>query len=469
MQINKNSNVTSEMTRFIDETTYADLPVDVIDLAKRCILDGLAVMLAGSTEVAPSILRKVAGQIGGVKEARTVGGDSIAVPVHLAAQINGMSGHALDWDDTALSDQKDRSVLIHPTIPPLSACLALAEKMEVSAQEFLMAFILGFEIEVKIAESINPEHFAGGRGFHSTGTIGVFGATVAACKILNLNSKQISNSLAIASTLSCGVGSNHGTMSKPLNMARASESGVMAATLASSGIDGPMNSLERGRGFFEAFGGGFDPKKIIGRLGMPYAISYPGSSVKPYPSGVVGHPGMDAMKKLVEQHDIRPEDVERIQVLTGENVITPGPLRILHANNALEAKFCVPFQMASIVLRRKAGLLEFTDEFVESSECQLMQKRVSAELDPEIVALGKGRIVFKILLTTKDGTTYTQVSEPVYRGGPDNPLTWGELEEKFKNCSQHLLTEDDACVVIDLIKNFEELSSMKTLLNKVVS
>lgn len=464
--------VTHELVKFVVDTSYADLPAETIEIAKRCIVDGTACMMAGSAEPAPTILRKLALETGGAQHARTLGKDSMKVPVHLAAQINGMSGHALDYDDTALSEEKDRSVLIHPTMQPLCACYALGEQLGVSAEEFLTAFILGFEVEVKIAEAINADHFTGGRGFHTSGTIGIFGATVAACKLLGLTYEQISNAMGIASTMSAGVGANHGTMSKPLNMSRAAENGVTAAKFAALGMTGPNNALEAGRGFFEAFGGGYDPAKIIGRMGNPWAIVYPGTSIKPYPSGVVGHPGMDTMKKLVEKHDIKPEDVESIQVRTGANVINPGPLRILHANTELEAKFCVAFQMAAIVLGRKAGLSEFSDDFVQSPECQEMQKRVTAELDPEIVEMGKGVIVARITLTTKDGQTFFEESDRFYRGGPKNPLSWEEVSEKFRDASQSVLSVlsgESMDAFLNLAKGFETLPNLNEFMDTVTA
>lgn len=459
--------VTNELVTFVVNTTYANLPAETIEIAKRCIVDGMACMMAGSAEPASEILRDLAKEMGGAKDARTVGNGSMMVPVHIAAQINGMSGHALDYDDTALSEEKDRSVLIHPTVQPLSACLAIGEKLGSNAEDILTAFILGFEVQVKIAESIHAEHFTGGRGFHTSGTIGIFGATVAACKLLGLDYKQITNAMGIASTMSAGVGANHGTMSKPLNMSRAAENGVTAAMFAAHGMTGPNNALEAGRGFFEAFGGGYDAEKIIGRMGNPWAIVYPGTSIKPYPSGVVGHPGMDTMKKLVETHDIKPEDVESIEVRTGANVITPGPLRIPHANTELEAKFCVAFQMAAIVLRRKAGLSEFSDAFVQSQDCQDMQKKVTAVLDDEIVAMGKGRIVARITLKTKDGRTYFEESDPYYRGGPKNPLTWEEVSEKFRDAAQGVLSEEKMDAFLALANDFQALSDLGEILDTV--
>ena len=202
-------------------------------------------------------------------------------------------------------------------------------------------------------------------------------------------------------------------------------------------------------------------------MGDPWAIIYPGTSIKPYPSGVVGHPGMDTMKKLVEKHDIKPEDVEKIEVRTGANVITPGPLRIPHANTELEAKFCVAFQMAAIVLRRKAGLAEFSDAFVQSPECQEMQTKVTAELDPEIVEMGKGVIVARITLTTKDGRTYFEQSDPHYRGGPKNPLTYEEVSDKFRDAAAGVLSEEKMEAFLRLARDFETLPGLGEIMDTV--
>ena len=145
------------------------------------------------------------------------------------------------------------------------------------------------------------------------------------------------------------------------------------------------------------------------------------------------------MKRLVIENDVAPDHVEKIIVRTGENVIDPGPLRIEHATTALEGKFRVPFQMAAIVLHRKAGLEEFSDAFVASGECQAMQRRVTAALDPDIIALGKDKVMFEIELTTTSGDTFTGRSAEAYRGGPKDPLSWTELEEKFIDCATGLL------------------------------
>lgn len=455
--------VTRELAQFIFRTTFEDAPKEAIDIAKRCVVDGAAVILAGSLEPCAQILRTYAKQTGGAAEATTLGAASLTAPAQLAALVNGTAGHALDWDDTALSMEKDRSVLIHPTMQPLCAGLAVGELVGASGRDFLTAFVLGFETSVKIAEAISAEHFTGGRGFHTSGTIGVFAAAAAASKLMRLSEPEIVNALAIAATMASGIGANHGTMSKPLNMGLASEKGVTAARLAHLGFDGNTTALEAGRGFFEAFGGGFDPSKISGRLGDPFAILVPGTSIKPYPSGVVGHPGMDALRELVNAHDIRPEEVAEIFVKTGANTIAPGPLRIQHATSALEAKFCVPFQMAAILLRRKAGLSEFSDPFVQSEACQALQKRVRAVVDPEIAARGKDKVVFDITVATHDGRTFRGVSAEHYRGGPRNPLSWAEVCAKFEDCADPVLSRDAQAGFLELVASLETLDASTRL------
>lgn len=452
--------ITHMIARFVSQATYGDIPAEALEIAKRCFVDGTAVMLAGSTEPCARIARAHVREIAGTQEASTIGQDSMRAPAPLAAFVNGIAGHALDWDDTALSLEKDRSVLIHPTMQPLCAIYAVAEALGTTGKDMLLAFSLGFEVQVKIAEAIHPDHFTGGRGFHSTGTIGVFGAAVAASKLMRLSEGQITHALAVAATTASGLGANHGTMSKPLNMGRAAEAGVTAARLARLGFDGPRHALEGGRGFFEAFGGGFVPERIVGRLGRPWALVEPGTSVKPYPSGVVGHPGMDAMKALVSAHDITADQVDRVIVRTGPNVIDPGPLRIDHASTALEGKFCVPFQMAAIILRRKAGLAEFSDDFARSQACQDLQRRVETVIDPQIAALGKAQIVFDIELRTRDGRSFTQRSQEHYRGGPLNPLTWNELADKFHDCATPLM---DHHAIDQALSRIGELESQATV------
>jgi 2-methylcitrate dehydratase PrpD len=459
--------ITEEIANFVETIQYKDLSGEVKSIAKRCFIDGIGVILAGSTEPCAGIIRDFVLSMEAQGESSLLGKGNLRVPAHLAALVNGTAGHAMDWDDTALSTAPDRSVLIHPTLSPLAAGLALGEKRGISGQDLLTAFVTGFEVACKIAECIHSDHWA--RGFHTSNTCGIFGATAAAAKLMGLPAREIRSAFGIAASMAAGLTVNLGTMVKPLHMGRAAENGIVSAQLAALQYEGHPDALEGHKGFFHAFAGGYDPNKIQGKLGRPFSILDPGVSIKPYPCGVVGHPAMDAMKDLATQYNLKPEDVARVKVSTGSNVLPPkGPLRYRKAQTALQGKFCVPFQMASMIIRRKAGVREFTDEFVLSPSVQEMMDRVEAVIDPQIDALGSDKIVSLIEVQLKNGKVLRGRSSEHYRGGPLNPLTREELAEKFHDCVQTILNPDQAGKVLESIESLEYLDSIGKLIETAV-
>jgi 2-methylcitrate dehydratase PrpD len=452
--------LTQEVSAFIVRRTFHDLPGESTRIAKRCLIDGLGVALAGSTDRSSVLLRGYLEGLGGKPEASLLG-SSLKLPAPSAALANGTSGHAHDFDDTQLSHSPDRisGLLTHPTTPVLAACLSVGEARGISGKEFLTAFLLGFEVECKIAEAINPIHYK--KGYHTTGTIGAFGAAVAAGKVLGLSETEMRYALGIVASMSAGIRANFGTMTKPLHAGRAAENGVVAAQLAGLGFTSDPNILENPWGYFKILGDGFDLDKISKKLGNPYTIIDPGVSIKPYPSGVLSHPSMNAMLDLVNKYDLTVEDVTEIHLHAGSNIL--NPLRYALPQTGLEAKFSLPFCLTSILLRRRAGLKEFTDQFVRSPEVQQMMKRVKTILDPEIEAKGYAKILSRVEVTLKDGRLLKKDSGP-YKGGPDHPLSEGELDEKFRACAGHVLREEKMSKILALLKQVEDLQDIRALI-----
>jgi 2-methylcitrate dehydratase PrpD len=452
---------TDGLTSFITKTTLASMPADVVAQAKRCLVDGFGVILAGSTVKGSEIVRDYVRSVSARKEATAIGAGSQMTSAAHAALLNAASGHAMDYDDTQLSTTPDRTfgLLTHPTVPALGAALAVAERRHASGAAFLEAFLVGFEVECKIAEAIDPEHY--NRGFHSTGTIGTFGGAAAAAKLMNLPPAQVRHMLTIASSMSSGVRVNFGSMTKPLHSARAAENGVVAAELASRGFTGGDDGLDGQWGFFQVFGGGVDLDRLIPVLGKPYTIVSPGSSFKPYPCGSLSHPTMDAMLKAVVDHDLKPEQIKAVRVRAGSNVL--DPLRYKIATNELEAKFCLPFLMASLIIRRKAGVREFTDEFVRSAPVQQMMPRVTNVFDAKIEAQGFDKIRSIVEIDLTDGRTIVQAADERYRGGPDKPFTQAELHEKFTDCAQLTLAPGRIGRAIEQIEGVDRLKDVGEL------
>lgn len=457
--------ITEEVANFAVKTKYEDLSEEIQGIAKRSIVDGVGVILAGSTEPCAKIVCEYVLSTEGRKESTILGRGKNKAPIHLAALVNGTAGHAMDWDDTAVSGTPDRGVLLHPTLPPLVAGLAIGETLRVSGRDLLVAFLVGFEVECKMAAAIDADHRV--RGFHTSGTCGIFGATVTAAKIMGLGFEHIRNALGIAASMAAGIDVQLGTMAKPLHVGRAAENGIVSAKLAALGYEANPEALEGPKGFFQAYGGGFDPDRISGKLGRPFSIQDPGVSIKPYPCGVVGQPGMDGMRALVNEHDIQPEAVKRVKVSTSSNIIPPkGPLRYRKAQSTLEAKFCVPFQMASMIIRRRAGMLEFNDGFVRSTAVQEMMDRVDVSVDPELDGLGRNKYVNVIELELKDGRIIHGRSPEHLRGGPRNPLSREELRAKFKDCVQGVLDPGQAGELLEIMESLEELEYVGKLIER---
>jgi 2-methylcitrate dehydratase PrpD len=344
-------------------------------------------------------------------------------------------------------------------VPALASALAMSESVGASGREFLQAFLVGFEVECKVAEAILPDHY--NNGFHSTGTLGTFGAAAAAAKLLKQPPAAIAHTMAIAASLAAGIRVNFGTMTKPLHAGRAAQNGIFAARLASSGFTGGGDGLDGEWGFFAVLGGGADTERIKGVLGNPFTIVNPGVSIKPYPCGSLSHPTMDAMLKLVLDHDIAPAQIDRIRVRAGSNILEP--LRYKTAKTELEAKFCLPFLMSALVLRRRAGIREFTDEFVASDPVQKLMLRVETQFDPAIEAKGFDRMRSVIEVYLTDGRSFEQASDERYRGGPERPFTREELDEKFSDCASLILPKDRIARSLELIESTDRLKNLKEL------
>lgn len=458
-----NATATDAVVRFIAQATFEELPPEAIAIAKHCIIDGIGVMLAGSTQAAGRIVRELAADLGTRTEATAFGPEPMRTGVAQAALVNGTSGHALDWDDTQLATSADRifGLLTHPTIPPLIATLAIGERDGITGRRFLEAFLTGFEVECKIAEAISPSHYK--KGFHSSGTIGTFGAAAATAKLLGLDEEQLGHMLAIAASSASGIRVNFGSMTKPLHVGRAAENGIVAAELASRGFTGGADALDPPWGFFQSFshGEGFDADRIIGKLGQPHTIVWPGVSIKPYPCGVLGHPTMDAMRRLVIDNDVNAADIVAIRVRAGSNIL--NPLRYPIANNELEAKFCPAFMVSAIALRRKAGIHEFNDEFVRSEPVQTLMRKVERVLDPEIEALGWEKIRSTVEVDLADGRKLVQPADERYRGGPDLPFSRADLLEKFSDCAGLVLDGQRIAAAFDAIESLETLDDIRDL------
>ena len=423
------------------------------------IIDGFAVMIAGSrADCSKKLYNYISKQT--EKEYSSLIGFPHRTTPEYAALINGTSGHADDYDDTQLVSSPDRiyGLLTHPTVPVLASALAIGEEQSCNGTEFLEAFITGFEVECKMAEAILPNHYR--KGFHTTGTIGTFGSFTASSVLRGLNEQELRYGLSIASSLSSGIRVNFGTMTKPLHAGRAASNGITASSLGRLGFTADMNGLDGEWGFFQVFGGGYDKDKIIGKLGNPFSIIDPGATIKMYPCGSLGQPSMDTLLEIVEKNDLSQGDVKEIRLRAGPNILEP--LRYEKPINSLQAKFSLHFGLSSILLNRKAGLREYTDEYVKNPKVREMMKRVKTIQDPEIAAMGtdKMRSIIEVELT--HGKVIKKLAENA-RGTKEKPLTEQDVYEKFMECSSFALSKAKADQLFTSLKEIEKIGNIRDL------
>jgi 2-methylcitrate dehydratase PrpD len=455
--------ITAEVARFIATTKLTDIPAQVQEMAKGFILDGVGVTLAGTTEKGNRIIRDHVKDLGGKPEAQLLG-TRMRAPVRLAAFANAAAGHAMDYDDTQLSTSKESTygLLTHPTLPVLCAAMPLGEKLGVSGRAILHAYIVGVEVECRIADAINPAHYR--EGFHSTATMGGFGGVAAASILLKLREETILRALGIVASMAAGLRENFGTMTKPFHAGRAAENGVVAADLARRGFTAAPDILEAKRGFFNATARGFDASKISGRLGNPYFFKEPGISIKPYPSGSLSHPAQDLILDLVKTHDLKPDQIERIEVGTNSDI----PNALIHTSpvTALQAKFSIPFCMAIAVLERKAGIRQFVDRKVRDPKTVELMKRVTLYVDDEMERLGFDRARAIVKVTLKDGRVLRERSDAA-RGMPEKPLGKEGLEEKFFDCAALVMKKPQARKAADLIWTLDKVANVRALVKEL--
>jgi 2-methylcitrate dehydratase PrpD len=420
---------TATLAHFAAEVTIADLPPAVVAGARRHMLDTMGLMVGGSATDGCRLTAQLHRDLGGTPQATAIGtGDRVSLLQ--AAYANGEAAHAMDFDDTQLASRPDRvyGLLMHPSAPILGAVLPVAESRHASGADLLLAYAIGVEASCTVAEALDPTHYRS--GFHTTGTCGALGAALGAGRLLGLDARAMAIVLGLAASTSAGLRENFGTMTKPFHAGRAAENGVLTALRVNRGHTASPDILEASRGFFSAYGGG-EADVIRAGLARPWTFERPGISIKPYPSGSLTHPAIDAVLELASEHRVRPEDVAAIRV--GVNGYMPQALLHDIPVTGLEAKFSLPYAVAVAVLDGAAGLAQFSDERVARHDVQALLRRVEVAVDARAEAAGYHEMYSIVTLHLADGRVLERQSSYA-RGSPQKPLHNDELHAKVREC-----------------------------------
>src|SRR5262249_10970836 len=330
-------------------------------------LDTIGVTVAGSVEPAARILAAIAPPAPG---ASLLFGSADRAGALDAALINGTAAHALDFDDC------NNTLGGHPSARILPALFALADERPTDGRAFIAAYGAGLETECKLALGVNFHHYT--KGWHATATLGVHGAAAAACHLLRLDATRTATALAIASSLASGIKANFGTMTKPLHVGHCARNGLFAALLAEQDFTANAGAFEDNQGFLDVFNGRgtYDAARILAHWGAPFDVVAPGIAIKQYPCCGSTHPALDVMLDLVRRHDLRAEDVARIECWTHarrlEHTNRPDP------QSGLEAKFSVQYCLARSLTDRAIRIEHFEGDAFRDPAVSAILPRVHA-------------------------------------------------------------------------------------------
>lgn len=410
--------VTRRLARFSRDTSWEDIPRDVRHEAKRSLLNGFATALGGCREPAIDKTLAVLGPFAGNRDAGIIGrrerGDML-----LAACVNAMSANIFDYDDT------HPNTIIHPTAPVAPALFAHAETARCSGAELLRAFILGGEIECRIGNAVSPYHY--GRGWHITSTCGIFGAAVGVGALVGLTEEQFGWALGNASAQAAGLVETLGTMSKSISVGNAARNGMTSALLAAEGFSGPAAPLEGARGFLPVYAD--EPKidALFDGLGEVWEIAK--NTYKPYPTGIVLNPVMEACINLHGKGGLAIEDVAGVE-LTGHPFLQQRTDRPDVATGR-ESQVSAQHAIAIALRRGRAGLAEFSDDAVAETLRDGIRPAVRFVDDDSYNIEG-----VKMVVRTKQGAEHV-VEIADTRGGSRNPMSDAALNEKLAMLAEY--------------------------------
>jgi len=451
---------TEKIARFIVDSGYENIPSDAVKKAKRSALDCLGAALAGVSEPVSQTITGYVTKLGGPPQA-SVFGAGVKVSVAEAALANGSIAHALDYDDCGVK-------IGHPSVLVLPAVLSLGEHLGASGQEILTAYIMGLEIEGKLALHADFKLMQA-RLNHQT-WYGSLGAAAACAKLLRLDVAKTRMALGIAANFACGLSANHGSMAGAMAAGNACRNGVIAALMAQAGITANADIIEAKNGFYDTLvgPGHYDAERMADGLGKPFYIESPGIGLKKYPSCYHTHRALDGVFQLLGEHRLNDKDIAEVDVGTSERAMRV--LAFTEPATPYQAKFSMPYCIAAAVVDHHVTLETFTPHKFEDRHIVEARKKVhlsfpDAPIWPGLADVGPDTefVGNPVTIRTTDGRSYSaRVDIP--RGDPALPLTDDELLNKYRDCARAQLSRDGIERSVGFVLGLEKVADIGTLL-----
>jgi 2-methylcitrate dehydratase PrpD len=442
--------VTDTLARFVAETEFQTISNKTLTNAKMHILDTLGVALAGVSTPVAKIALDYCARFGNSNES-SIWGTKKKSSVPVTAFGNGLLAHALDFDDW-----EDSIHAGHPSSMVIGAALSVGEALGASGKNLLKAYVFGIEVLTKISAAGPNLH---DRGFHSTPVLGSIGAAVACSSLLELAPDKIKAALGVAASGCSGIHRQQGSMVKPFHAGNAARNGAEAALLAENGFTADAAIFEAPRGFCDTFfgKGTCNYEKMITNIGKPYFLESPGLGLKMHPCSAPQFLAADAALHLKREHNIRYEDVARIEV----SIPPERYQRHYHAEvkTGLRGKFAINYVVALCILDGKLEIATFTDEKANQPQVQEALARVKVIVDESIPEPGP---YCPVTVELKNGARHSYTAK-IAKGAPQNPLTENETLDKFRNNAKSVIAGKRVEELIATVRNLETVDNIKKI------
>lgn len=414
--------LTLGLAAFVAAPGFGAVPDDVLPVVRNGFVDTVATLLSGRAEPVTRAALAHAARRGGAGPSRALLGPT-RLPAADAAFVDGVSAHALDYDDMALNG--------HPSVVLVPALLAAGEPLRASDAALLRAYLVGYETWAELA-SREPDALHG-KGWHPTSVVGTVAAAAAVAHLRGLGADTAAHAIGIAASLSCGLMGNFGSMTKPLHAGFAAGHAIEAVSLAELGVTAQGDILESRTGFLAAFSPAGRADR--GEWTRPQAlrIRRNGLSIKKYPICYASHRVVDGVLDLRRAHGLAAADVDRVDA-----TISDVTSRVLHSHaprTALEGKFSLEFAVAVALSEGGVGLREVTDDMVRRDDVQRLIGRVAIDTVPAGCPIEKDFALHdSVTLHLRDGRRLESGPIRFARGHARAPLPDAELRGKFLGC-----------------------------------
>lgn len=453
-------NLTEQLIALCFDKHDCDLPPEVADKAKYFMLDFIGVAARGSRADSSRAMNDTIASLSlSSAHPGAVIGANVSFPQPYDALANGTAAHSLELDDTHQASS------LHPGVGVFPAALAATTIQDMAGKSFLKAVTLGYEVTIRLGKAVIPgEHYA--RGFHPTGTCGAFGATMAVARILGLDETQTRSSFGIVGSQTAGSMEflADGAWTKRLHPGWAAHSGFLAALLAQNGFSGPHDQLGGRDGFLHAYSNGGKIERLTESFAEPWEIMR--TSVKPHACCRYNQAAIDAALQLRHAQQPDPAQIKKITVRmlkVALPIVCEPAEQKRHPRSVVDAQFSLPFAVAVALRNGHASLEDYTAAVIGDPQIQALMNKVEFTHDPELDRNFPVEWPAALSIEMNSGARYeTTIRHP--KGDPENPLTWGEMEEKFRTLTRPVYSTARQDTIVAAVKTLDEQQSLSGLL-----